>query len=107
MDLYGVSETNPLPKGFHDEAPEFTVEWTDPELARIERLRFVSDPGFPFWDVSYCHGRLKDGRKVRVELPFSQLQKRVPISVQIIKYAKKDGVFAKGLGIFGVISTLN
>lgn len=108
---HGVSETNPLDdagrKRNEDAADGPMVEWTDPNLAKIERLRLLSDPGFPMWDVSYCYGRLKDGTACRVDLPFDQLRKDRKINAQIIEYAKKDKVYAKGLGIFGAISTLN
>lgn len=83
------------------------VDWADDRLAKITRLRLLSDPGFPAWDVSYCHGILKDGRTCEVELPFFQLPKgKGAINKAIIAYAKKDGVYAKGLGIFNSISTL-
>lgn len=100
-----VIETNPLPPGGHDELATATVPWTDKRLARIERLRLLSDPGFPAWDVSYCTGRLANGDKVRVSLPFSQLPKGT-YRKAIIYFAKADKVFAKRLGIFDAISTL-
>lgn len=103
---YGVSETNPLPTGYHNEKATESVDWTDKRLARIERLRLLSDPGYPFWDVSYCYGRLKTGEKVEVSLPFSELPKRKMFEA-LIKYAKADKVYLKGLGVFGAISTLN
>lgn len=79
------------------------VLWTHPGL-KITRLRLLTDPGFPFWDVSYCHDLL-DGKHVRVLLPFSQLRRK-NISAQIIEYAKRDKVYAKGVGILDCISTL-
>ena len=104
-------ETNPLrdPSSYHKEEITESVEWTDPRLGRIVRLRLLSDPGFPLWDVSYCHGILKDGSKGSVELPFDQLRKggRGSVSKQIIAYAKKDGVYAKGLGVLTAVSSLN
>lgn len=81
------------------------VSWDDPRLAKIVRLRLLSDPGFPFWDVSYIDGVLKDGRAVDVYNPFGQLPKR-GMKAAIIDAAKRDGVFAKGLGLFDAISTL-
>lgn len=81
------------------------LSWDSPELARITRLRLVSDPGFPMWDVSYCHGETVDGRKCRVTLPFIQLPKG-GINATIIREARRDGVYAKGLGVFDAISTL-
>ena len=109
---HGVSETNPIDEAGHKLREEvyanyIVVEWTDPRLAKIERLRLLSDPGYPEWDVHYCYGRLKDGTAVKVDLPFDRLLKRRTISSQIVEYAQKDKVYAKGLGIFGAISTLN
>lgn len=83
-----------------------TVSWSARGL-RITRLRLLSDPGFPAWDISYCHGML-DGLHVDVEFPFSQLPKR-NFRKYIVDVAKKHKVYIKGTGIFdtGVISTLN
>ena len=75
-----------------------TVGLADPRLARIARLRLLSDPGFPVWDVSYCYGELKDGTKVRVQLPWGQFGKRT-LKRDLIKMATEAGVFAKGLGL--------
>jgi hypothetical protein len=104
---YGAVEINGLgedAQAYHKADRSETVAWTTPGLY-VSRLRLVSDPGFPFWDVSYCHGEL-DGRAVRVQLPFSQLPKR-GLSRAIVEAAKRDHVFAKGLGILENISTLN
>jgi hypothetical protein len=81
------------------------LHWDDSRLARITRLRLLSDPGFPVWDVSYCYGETKDGHPCRVILPFDQLPKRNRARA-IIEHAQRDGVYAKGLGIFDSISTL-
>ena len=105
-------ETNGLTDGraYHAVDRSLTVDWTDKRLKRITRLRLLSDPGFPWWDVSYCHGELKDGTPCTVSLPFDQLPKSRAgmggIQKAIVSYAKKDGVYAKGLGVFDAISTL-
>jgi hypothetical protein len=102
---YGVNETNPL-CGEHPCEKwdgKTRVDWTEPGL-KITRLRLLGDPGYPFLDVSYCYGEL-DGKTVKVELPFSQLPKRRYKSA-IVEFAKKDGVYAKGLGVFDALSTL-
>lgn len=99
-------ETGTLPEGYHDAVTakiERSVPWTTPGL-RITRLRLLTDRDFPAWDVSYCHGFL-DGDPVRVELPFHQLPKRRTRSA-ILEHAKRDGVYAKGLGVFDAISQL-
>jgi hypothetical protein len=107
---YGHLESNPINPKMQEEflsADSLTVDWTDKKLAKIVRLRLLSDGGFPAWDVSYCWGKLKDGTPVSVELPFSQLPKG-KVKAAIIRHAKKDRVFAKGLGLFdyNVISKL-
>lgn len=84
---------------------EKQVPWNTRGL-RVTRLRLLSDPGFPFWEVSYCHGVL-NGEPVSVILPFCELPKRGR-NRAIVNYAKKDKVYAHGLGILSplVQSTL-
>lgn len=106
-NLYGARETNGLEEGaayHYNRHPVDTVSWTTPGL-HVTRLRLVSDPGFPWWDVSYCHGTL-DGKDVDVQLPFGQLPKK-GLSRAIVEYAKQDGVYAVRLGILDAISTLS
>lgn len=108
IDRPQVGEINGLVNGlsYHAQfAQAECVDWSDERLKRITRIRLLSDPGFPWWDVSYCHGELKDGTKVRVMFPFGQLPKKTWKS-DIIKAAKRDGVYAKGIGVFDAISTL-
>ena len=102
METFNINDfTNDFP-GFLDSL-EGSVDWNNKDLVKITRLRLLSDPGHPVWDVSYCFGQLRDGTNVRVDLPFYQLPKRNVIGT-ILKYAKRDGVYAKGLGIFDNIS---
>ena len=104
-NTYGCNETNPMTPGEHAETLVGHVHWDSPALARITRLRLLSDPGYPAWDVSYCYGRTHKGEKVIVCLPFSELPKR-NMRKAIVAHAKRDGVYAKGLGLFEAISTL-
>lgn len=103
------NERNPLadPQAYHAarDAQETIrrVDWATPGL-RVTRFRLLSDPGFPLWDVSYCHGML-DGEHVDVDLPFDQLPKGRVVSA-VIAYARKDGVHAKRLGILDALSQL-
>lgn len=112
MNRPSVGEINGLVNGidYHNARHEQkdgvdTVDWTEPGL-EITRLRLLSDPGFPLWDVSYCHGVLK-GRHVNVRLPFSQLPKygKGGLKAALYDEAKATGKFIKGL--FSAISTLN
>ena len=107
-DRPAVGEVNGLVNGiaYHNERHNQAdgveqVDWTEPGLV-ITRLRLLSDPGFPVWDVSYCHGIL-NGRHVDVVLPFSQLPK-YNMKKWLYKEAQKSGKFIKGL--FDSISTL-
>lgn len=106
IDRPDVGESNGLIDGlsYHAERRGARrVQWDVPGL-RVTRLRLLSDPGFPAWDVSYCHGEL-DGKPVDVELPFSQLPKKRWRRV-IVEHAIRDGVNAKRMGILTNVSTL-
>lgn len=103
-DSYGVIETN----GIDDEvralrdrvhASNIEVDFDDPRLVRITRLRLVTDPGFPLWDVSYVYGRLADGTDVRVQLPQWQFSKR-NLNRELIEMCKAAGKYGKAMGIF-------
>jgi hypothetical protein len=101
-------ETNGLidAKAYHESVTHNIkrwVPWTEPGL-KVVRLRLLSDPGFPFWDVSYCHGYIGD-EPVRVQLPFGQLPKR-QYRRAIVSHAIRDGVHAQRLGVLDNISTL-
>jgi hypothetical protein len=101
LQNYGAVETNPLDDEHKAirERISGTVDLTDPKLVRITRLRLVSDPGFPLWDLSYCYGRLADGSDVRVDLPQFQFSKRY-LSRDLLAMCKSAGRYAKGLGFF-------
>lgn len=104
-EKYGAIETN----GIEDHAAYFsvdrseTVELNDPRIAQITRLRLLTDRDFPFWDLSYCHGRLKDGTEVRVQLPEWQFRKS-NLRGDLLAMCKRAGVYGKGLGIFDALS---
>lgn len=83
------------------------VQWTDERLVKVLRLRLIGcSREYPFWDVSYCYGELRDGARVRVSLPVGQLNR--DWKAHLIALAKNDRVFAKRLGILddAVVSRL-
>lgn len=109
-NLYGTSEKNGLADAaaYHDAQRKDhagRIDWNDARLAKITRLRLLSDPGFPMWDVSYCHGITVDGRPCDVNLPFSQLPKR-NMWKEIYSYGTEDGVYVKRILDASAISTL-
>jgi len=100
------NETNPLESRHHSPGTgAITVDWTDRDLSRITRLRLLTEPGYPLYDVSYCWGVLRDGTKVRVRLPFHRLPRK-NMRGAIIEAAKQDRVYARGLGLFDALSIL-
>jgi len=106
---YGAVEVNTITeeqKLLQQSAAE-VVDLADKRLARITRLRLVTDRDFPMWDLSYCYGTLKDGSAVRVRLPQSQFPKQ-GLNQSLVQMCKEVNVFGKGLGIFDpeVISKL-
>ena len=108
METNNLEELYGSYKNYHEvvtNTAKETVDWTDKRLAKIVRLRLLSDPGLPWWDTSYCHGQLKDGSYVNVAFPWFQLPKG-KVNKTIVWWAKKEGGYAKGLGIFDVISKL-
>jgi hypothetical protein len=75
-----------------------TVTWDDPLLKRVLRLRLIGcSREYPMWDISYCYGELRDGTRCRVELPGGHLRR--DWRGHLIELAKRDHVYAKGLGI--------
>jgi hypothetical protein len=110
MTTHYADETNGLINGqaYHDSHHvnhAGTIPWTDRRLKQITRLRLLTDPGYPSWDVSYCHGVLHDGRTCDVELPFSDLPKR-GMWRAIIAHGQRDHVFVKRILDDGNISKL-
>lgn len=103
LNNYGVQEANPIDNNATREwcakasADGILLDWTDKRLARIVRLRLITDPGFPYWDVSYCVGETTEGKPCRVNLPFDQLPRR-GMRAAIVAHAKRDKVYALDSG---------
>ena len=95
---------------FHRLPYQGEVHWTSSDLKRIVRIRYLTDPGYPSWDLSYCYGLNQSDQKVRITgLPY-QLQRGIPMVNQLVEAAKKDGVYLKGLcggNINDVLSYMN
>lgn len=114
---YGVKEDNPLwMTGIsHDEVRfdlgVFNLAGKDAEgkfyVKELVRLRLLTDPGFPWWDISYCYGRLQTGELVRVDIGVHHIKKpRVDNRVinkvskaHLIEIAKFNGRYAKAIGL--------
>lgn len=108
---YGVHETNPLwmtgvahadvrhdlgvfNLGGRDENGRFYVK-------ELVRLRLLTDRDFPWWEVSYCYGRLQTGELVRVYLGVDHIKKAYGkvSKAHLIEIAKMNGRYAKQVGL--------
>lgn len=103
---YGAHQTNPLTAEHlaardaidHSRPP---TDLGDPQLARVTRVRLLTDAGFPWYDVSYVYGELRDGTPVTVWLGAGQLRKghRYGIKGVLVDLARTAGRNAKALGL--------
>lgn len=97
INEYGVFETNPMPSGYHDEDLEY-INWeilkTMTQTIVAERIRFVSNPGFPWWDLSYFHVRIDGKRYGIIGTPFYQIGKKT-FKTDLYKILKDEGIFIK------------
>jgi hypothetical protein len=91
------------------ETHQHHISWADPRLVRITRFRMLTDPGFPFWDISYVHGVFQDDdgseKPCRVAVPFHQLTKGRWWS-EVKAAAKRDGVNLSRLRLWDAVSKL-
>jgi len=94
------------PKRFTNDITE-VVKWSKAGLT-VTRLDLATSPDVDVWTVIDCVGVVVDSsgkfkRDVVIELPFRTLPKK-GYRIVIVDHAKKDHVFAKGLGIFDAIN---
>ena len=93
---------------------EKTVYWSEPNLTFL-RVRFISSPGEPMYDLSYAYGVLNkdtpNEEVVNVELPNWQInkydkatRKYQSIRQVLLEWAKIDGVYLKDKGFFEALS---
>jgi hypothetical protein len=102
MNMYGVVETNTISSSDLDarDRIDYSKRYplADKRVARITRLRLLTEPGTPVLDLSYCYGELADGTPVLVDLPRHQFTKALWKS-QMIDMFKGAGRYALGMGI--------
>jgi hypothetical protein len=115
---YGVAETNPLwMAGYdHSQVEKTTVKLSDPRLVRVVRLRLNTDDTWTEWEVSYCHGIIRDGgreRLVNVDLMgYDRILKkgrgrRATVDGRdLVRIAQEAKVHAKRIGLFDAVSTV-
>lgn len=72
------------------------VPLSDKRVHHIDRLRLLTSPGCPVWDVSYVWGS-GGGQKFRVQLPVEQFPRK-GLNWAIAQAFKSAGRFGKGMG---------
>lgn len=81
-----------------DHTTIYPADYLQEKGGRITRLRLLTEPGFPFYDVSYCHGTLPDGRIVPVDIYTGQIPRRNTMRY-LVDLAKREGFNAKRIGL--------
>jgi hypothetical protein len=103
---YGAQQSNGLvnPNEYHD-AVDYSTTYTLAQVAeakgRITRVRILTERtyGGTLCDISYIHATLADGSMVPVQVGVGNLTPLRQLKGELIKWAQREGVFAKGLGL--------
>lgn len=104
---YGARETNGLVNGhaYHAEV-DYSRIYSLKEISdlkgHITRVRILTEyvPGVgTLADISYIHASLPDDRIVPVQNEIGNLTPLRKMKGEMIEWAKREGVFAKGLGL--------
>lgn len=81
------------------------VPLSHPDLVKITRFRLLGwdERSFPYLDLSYCYGEMRDGTPVRVQLDRYQFTKR-RWKTEVVEMCKRAGKYGKAMGIFDAFS---
>jgi hypothetical protein len=98
----GAIETNPLPEGYLDNASRGSISLAEVAQrgGRITRVRLLLErmPQGRVADISYVHANIAGERyNVRTDVPYMIPANRV--KAELIEWAKREGVYAKALGL--------
>lgn len=97
-----ANETNPISEGYFDQ--EFGGTISLAELSKrggkVTRVRLLTErtPAGRFADISYIHGEVADVR-YDIRLDMGNLIPVNRVKGEMIEWAKRQGVFAKGIGL--------
>jgi hypothetical protein len=105
---YGTIEINPLPsKNYHD-LDRKTISWyslTKSDKITATRLRLLTSPNYPWFDVSYFHLTV-NGEHVEIrDIPIDKLGRKTYKS-ELIQACKDQGIFVKDITSDFIISKL-
>jgi hypothetical protein len=105
---YGAVSTNDLVNGaeYHgqvDYSARMTLKQVSEAGGKVTRVRVLTEMvpmAGRFCDISYVHATLPDGKTVDVcNVGVNNMVPMRALKGELIKWAKAEGVFAKGLGL--------
>lgn len=100
---YGVQESGmPVGHEYHSQVQdELTLGEVAARKGRVTRVRVLTERVFGsyLFDTSYVHATLPDGTIVRVRVEVENLIPRNRYKGALIDWAKREGVYAKGIGL--------
>lgn len=103
--LYGVNETNNI-EDFTSDFGSYLDNLADgghhfhiSEIKRFTRIRLLTEPWYPYMDLSYAFGELPDGRHCRVRLDSYKLGRKTYRS-QIAAEVKAAGRNPNQMGVW-------
>jgi hypothetical protein len=103
---YGADETNGLVDGaaYHasvDYSRTLSLKEVSDAGGKITRVRLLTERvmGRTLCDVSYIHATLPDGTTVNVQNGLNNLTPYRTLKAEMIAWAKREGVFAKGIDL--------
>ncbi|NCW69845.1 MAG: hypothetical protein EBV86_15045 [Marivivens sp.] len=73
------------------------LHWDDNRIKRITRLRFLSDPGHPWWDWSYGTAVTHDGEEVGLYEPDWKMWplSKSNLNGVVLATAHRDGTYQR------------
>lgn len=103
---YGATQTNGLVDGagYHaavDYSRRLSLKEVADAKGQITRVRILTERTFggTLCDISYIHATLPSGETVDVESHPNNLTPLRSLKGEMIKWAQREGVFAKGIGL--------
>lgn len=105
-NLYGATESNGLVDGaaYHDAvdySSQYTLSMVAAEGGHITRVRILTERtyGGTLCDISYIIATLPTGKMVPVQSGLNNLTPLRELKGSMIAWAKREGVYAKSLGL--------
>lgn len=103
LDSYGVAYEGEQ-GGYQATEESMSLKELKARGGHIVRVRWIGGDYIPgrgkCYDLSYVHGELADGTRVSIDhLPAAFLVPKHQLKGEMIRWAREEGVFAKGLGL--------